>query len=57
MAIKLYTISVFHEKAQERYLTTVESALIRATFIFVGDIGASVLVCIASIKVPASVAA
>ena len=42
----------------EKYdLTTVEAALIRASLIFVGDIGTSVLIEVASIIVPASVAA
>jgi hypothetical protein len=57
MAIRLFNVSARHEKSGKCYLTTVEAALIRACFIFVGDIGASVLVRIASVKVPASVAA
>jgi hypothetical protein len=57
MAIRLFAVSARHEKSGKCYLTTVEAALIRASLVFVGDIGASVLVCIASIKVPASVAA
>jgi hypothetical protein len=57
MAIRLFTVSARHEKSEKCYLTTVEAALIRASLVFVGNIGASVLVCIAGIIVPASVAA
>ena len=44
MAIRLRTVSACGGKGEQQYHTTVEAALVRATFVFVGNIGAPVLI-------------
>ena len=56
-ATRLYTVSAYFEKDGKYYLTTIEAALKRASLIFVGYIGTSVLIKIAGTIVPASVSA
>jgi hypothetical protein len=53
----LCTVSACHEKDGKYNLTTVETALVRASLIFVGDICTSVLIKIAGTIVPTSVTA